>query len=582
MPTSYIPPQRPTATLPLVAGKSTTKREGTVSSNPQIDAPTESPSHPQARAAASSATPPQVPLVERASNERAETPQVAPSFPASDPLVERARNERDETPQASEQRPSHWRRKYATRLWLSDLFVLIWAVFGTQLLWFGWGNAQVSIREDSRFNELSYWAFSAILVIAWMWALALIDSRDHRVIGAGPTEYVRVARASFTFFGAIAILAFLFRVDVARGYLLITLPLGIFVLLLERWLWRQWIIAQRWVGQYSAKVLLVGSEDSVAAIARELHRSPTAGYQVVGACVPSGRVADTITGTSVPVMGNVDNIERAIAATRADTVAVTSTDDLPTMKVKQISWALEAGRQHLVLAPSIADIAGPRIHTRPVAGLPLIHVETPKFSRGQRIAKRTMDLLISVVGLILISPLLAFLAISVRLSSEGPVLFRQKRIGLKGREFEMLKFRSMVVNAEELLADLRAKQNSGNEVLFKMADDPRVTPIGKIMRKYSLDELPQLFNVLAGNMSLVGPRPPLASEVELYDTHVHRRFLMKPGITGAWQVGGRSSLSWEDSVRLDLAYVENWTLFGDLVILTKTARAALQPGETAH
>ncbi|MDR7184917.1 exopolysaccharide biosynthesis polyprenyl glycosylphosphotransferase [Microbacterium trichothecenolyticum] len=555
-----------------MAGKTTTKREGIVTSNPQIDAPTESPSNPQARAAATSASPAVA----------ADLSQVPGSFPASPSLVERARNERDETPRASEQRPSPWRRNYATRLWISDLFVLIWAVYGTQLLWFGWGNAQVAIREDSRFNEFSYWAFSAILVAAWMWALALIDSRDHRIIGAGTTEYVRVARASFTFFGTIAILAFLFRVDVARGYLLITLPLGIFVLLLERWLWRQWLIAQRWIGQYSAKVLLVGSADSVAAIARELHRSPTAGYRVVGACVPSGKIADTVPGTSVPVMGSVDNIERAIAATGADTVAVTSTDDLPPMKVKQISWALESGRQHLVLAPSIVDIAGPRIHTRPVAGLPLIHVETPKFSRGQRIAKRTMDLVMSVAGVVLVSPLLAFLAISVRLTSEGPVLFRQKRIGLKGREFEMLKFRSMVVNAEELLADLRAKQNSGNEVLFKMADDPRVTPIGKIMRKYSLDELPQLFNVLAGNMSLVGPRPPLASEVERYDTHVHRRFLMKPGITGAWQVGGRSSLSWEDSVRLDLGYVENWSLVGDLVILAKTTKAAFAPGYSAH
>ena len=575
MPTSYIPPTRPTGTLPLVAGKSTTKREGIVTSNPQIDAPTESPSNKQARAAAPSSSP------------------AAPSNPTSSPVVERARNRRDEAPDASEQtltavsrraepRRTSWRRNYATRLWISDLFVLVWVAYGTQLLWFGWGNAQVAIREDSRFNEVSYWAFSAGLVIAWMWSLSLIDSRDHRIIGAGSTEYVRVARSSFTFFGAIAILAFLLRVDVARGYLLIALPLGIFVLLLERWLWRQWLIAERWQGKFSARVLLVGSADSVAAIARELHRSPTAGYQVVGACVPSGKVADTVPGTSVPVMGSVDNVERAIAATGADTVAVTSTDDLPPLKVKQISWALEAGRQHLVLAPSIVDIAGPRIHTRPVAGLPLIHVETPKFSRGQRIAKRTMDLVVSIVGLILISPLVACLAISVRLTSEGPVLFRQKRIGLKGREFEMLKFRSMVVNAEELLADLRAKQNSGNEVLFKMADDPRVTKVGKVMRKYSLDELPQLFNVIAGNMSLVGPRPPLASEVVMYDTHVHRRFLMKPGITGAWQVGGRSSLSWEDSVRLDLGYVENWSLIGDFVILAKTAQAALAPGETAH
>ncbi|MFF2487711.1 sugar transferase [Microbacterium sp. NPDC058062] len=525
-----------------------------MTSNPQIDAPTESPSNIPARAAAALAT------------------------PADPPLVDDARNERAETPQAARQRRRSWRRDYASRLWVSDLFVLIWVVYGTQLLWFGWGNAQVAIREDSRFNELSYWFFSGVLIAAWMWALGLIDSRDHRVIGAGNTEYVRVARASFTFFGAIAILAFLFRVDVARGYLLIALPLGIFTLLLERWLWRQWLIAHRWLGQYSAKVLLVGSEESVAAIARELHRSPTAGYRVVGACVPSGKIAGTIPGTTVPVMGSVDNVERALAATGADTVAVTSTDDLPPMKVKQISWALEAGHQHLVLAPSIVDIAGPRIHTRPVAGLPLIHVETPKFSRGQRIAKRTMDLIVASIGIIVISPIVLGLAVAVRWSGPGPILFRQVRIGRRGREFEMLKFRSMVANAEELLPSLLERRDAGNEVLFKMTDDPRVTKVGRFMRKYSLDELPQLLNVIAGSMSLVGPRPPLRHEVEKYAEHVHRRFLMKPGITGAWQVGGRSSLSWEDSVRLDLAYVENWSLLGDFVILLRTVKAALAPG----
>ncbi len=476
-----------------------------------------------------------------------------------------------------------WRRAYSRRLWLSDFLALVWVVFGTQLVWFGFGNVEVSIREDSRLTEVSYWAFSAVLVLAWMWALHLVDSRDYRVIGTGTTEYTRVAQASFTLFGLIAIFAFLLRVDVARGYLLIALPVGIVVLVLERWLWRQWLIAHRSMGEYSAKVLLVGSMDSVAAIARELDRSPSAGYRVVGACVPSGRIADMIPGTTVPIMGNVNAVDRAIEATDADTVAVTSTDDLPPTKVKEISWGLEAGRQHLVLAPSIMDVAGPRIHTRPVAGLPLIHVETPKFTRGQRFAKRTGDIVISLVGVVFISPLLAGLALAVRLSSEGPVLFRQTRVGYRGKEFTMLKFRSMVINAEELLANLAAQQrDSGNEVLFKMKNDPRVTPIGRLMRKYSLDELPQLFNVLNGSMSLVGPRPPLKSEVAQYADHVHRRFLMKPGITGAWQVGGRSALSWEDSVRLDLAYVENWSLLGDLVIIARTAKAALAPGETAH
>tara|TARA_B100001146_G_scaffold223360_1_gene237820 strand:- start:1341 stop:2189 length:849 start_codon:yes stop_codon:yes gene_type:complete len=282
-------------------------------------------------------------------------------------------------------------------------------------------------------------------------------------------------------------------------------------------------------------------------------------------------------------MGNVNAIERALLATGADTVAVTSADDLPPAKVKQISWGLEAGKQHLVIAPSIADIAGPRIHIRPVSGLPLIHVETPRFSLGQRVTKRAFDLVASVLGVIVISPVLLLLTVAIMLTSTGPVLFRQERVGRNGKTFLMIKFRSMVPNAEQLLEKLLQEQrDAGNEVLFKMKNDPRVTRVGRIMRKYSLDELPQLFNVIGGSMSLVGPRPPLPREVEQYAEHVHRRFLMKPGITGLWQVSGRSSLSWDESVRLDLSYVENWTLVGDLTILLKTARAALAPGETAH
>lgn len=475
-----------------------------------------------------------------------------------------------------------WRRAYARRLMVTDFLVLVWVVYGAQIAWFGTGNATVAMAHDARINDLSYWGFSTFLILAWMWALSLIDSRSERVIGWGSQEYIRVADTSFRLFGLIAIVAFLTQIDVARGYLLISLPLGIVTLVVGRWVWRQWLIMKRQRGEFSANVLLVGSLASVTQIARELQRSSSAGYKVVGACVPSGRIAETIPGTDIPVMGNVDAVSRAIAATGADTVAVTSTDELPPDKVKEISWGLEAGRQHLVLAPSIIDIAGPRLHTRPVAGLPLIHVETPRFSKGQRVLKRAVDLTASIAGVIILSPLLLFLAMTVRLTSQGPVLFRQTRIGLRGEEFTMLKFRSMVVNAEDLLEQLaRQERDAGNEVLFKMKNDPRVTPVGRVMRKYSLDELPQLLNVIGGSMSLVGPRPPLPREVEQYADHVHRRFLAKPGITGLWQVSGRSTLSWEETVRLDLSYVENWSLLGDLVIIAKTGRAALVPGNTA-
>lgn len=477
---------------------------------------------------------------------------------------------------------SLWRRIYARRLWISDLLVLIWVVYGTQIAWFGLGAADLAISSGLVAGEISYWTFSTALILIWMLTLSLADTRDHRVIGAGSAEYARIARSSVTLFGVIAIIAFLTQVEVARGFLLISLPLGILILLFERWLWRQWLIAQRRSGAFSARVLLVGSRQSVVDIANELIRTPSAGYHVVGACVPGGAIADTIEGTDIPIIGSISALNQALDVTSADTVVVTSTDELPADKVKQISWSLEAGRQHLVLAPGIADIAGPRISSRPVAGLPLLHVETPRFSGGQRAAKRILDVTAASVGVALISPILLFLAMSIRLSSPGPVLFRQKRVGHGGREFTMLKFRSMVVDAEERLTALMDQdRDAGNAVLFKMKNDPRVTPIGRIMRRLSLDELPQLFNVIGGSMSLVGPRPPLPREVELYADHVHRRFLVKPGITGLWQVSGRSSLSWEESVRLDLSYVENWTLVGDIVILFKTARAALAPGDTA-
>lgn len=479
-------------------------------------------------------------------------------------------------------KPDRWRDRYARRLWLTDLVALVWVVYGTQIAWFGLGNVEVSIREDSRINDVSYWVFSAVLVFAWMAALSLADTRDYRVIGTGPTEYANIARASFVLFGAVAIIAFLTRVDVARGFLLISLPLGILVLIVERWLWRQWLSAKRAGGEYSARVLLVGSRESVGQIARELQRHPDAGYRVVGACVPSGAIADTIEGTTIPIMGSVNAVERAIAVTGADTVAVTSTDELPPYKVKQISWALEAGKQHLVLAPSIVDIAGPRIHMRPTAGLPLIHVETPKFTRGQAFVKRATDIVGSLVLIALSSVVLIAVAIAVKATSSGPLLYKQERVGLNGNSFYMLKFRSMRVGADRELAALLQAQGTSEQPLFKVRDDPRITPVGKFLRKYSLDELPQFFNVLGGSMSLVGPRPQIAAEVALYSEVAKRRLLARPGITGLWQVSGRSTLEWEDAVKLDLYYVENWSLFGDMTILARTCKAVLAPGESAH
>jgi exopolysaccharide biosynthesis polyprenyl glycosylphosphotransferase len=307
-----------------------------------------------------------------------------------------------------------------------------------------------------------------------------------------------------------------------------------------------------------------------------LARQPMAGYLVVGACVPARAVAGQLGDTSIPVFVNLEYLGAAMETSGADTVVISSSEDLSPEAVRKISWGLEPGRQHLVVAPSLTDIGGPRIHTRPVAGLPLIHVETPRYTGSKQFTKRAFDLVAASVLLVLLAPLLGVISLMVRLSSPGPVLFRQRRVGINGARFDMMKFRSMVTDAEAMLESLRSQQGrEGNTVLFKMANDPRVTPVGRVLRRFSLDELPQLFNVIKGSMSLVGPRPPLESEVDQYDPHVHRRFLVKPGITGLWQVSGRSNLSWEDTVRLDLYYVENWSITGDLVILWRTFKAVV-------
>lgn len=473
----------------------------------------------------------------------------------------------------------NWRSRYPRMIAISDTIVIAGVVYTSQYFWLG--NTPV-ITGESLIPSVPYWVFSTVLVAMWVLVLGWSDSRNVRIIGYGSTEYVRVIDASLRVFGALAILAFLLNVFVARGYLLTSLPIGVVALLIERWLWRHWLLRQRRDGEFCARVLLVGSPRSIRDINIELRRQPEAGYRVVGACAPGIANGALVPGTRIPVVGDVKHIDAAMAYTHADTVVVTSTDELPADEVKQISWGLEPGKQHLVLAPSIADISGPRIHTRQVAGLPLVHVETPQFSRGQMILKRSMGLALAVVIVAILSPLLLTLAALVKLTSPGPVLFRQRRVGFHGEEFEMLKFRSMVQNAEDLLPGLLDVQRDvGNEVMFKMKDDPRVTKVGKLMRRFSLDELPQLFNVIGGSMSLVGPRPPLPSEITHYDSRAHRRFLAKPGITGLWQVSGRSSLSWDETVRLDLSYVENWSIWGDLVILLKTVKAVVRPGETA-
>lgn len=424
--------------------------------------------------------------------------------------------------------------------------------------------------------EASYLLLSVALCIAWWLMLGAWNSRQSRILGSGPDEYKRVAAASLWLFGLVATFSYVFRIDTARGYVGIALPVGLIGLILARWLLRQHLSVNRQGGASMSRLLILGGPGAVAHLASSLLEARHAGYLPVAAYMPGAdKTITTEPESGLPVLGHeteTDSILEAIDVCQADSVAVSAGVQLHPQTLRHLGWALASRNIALIMAPALTDIAGPRIHTQQVAGLPLIHVTTPTLEGGQRVAKRLFDVLAAGVLLVLASPALVAIALAVKVASPGPALFRQERVGMQGSHFHMLKFRSMVVDAEQRLGDLKG-QNEGSGVLFKIKNDPRITPVGKFLRKYSLDELPQLLNVLTGSMSLVGPRPPLPKEVESYEQDVRRRLLVKPGLTGLWQVSGRSNLSWQDSVRLDLYYVENWSLAGDLVILLKTARA---------
>ncbi|MGO4784638.1 sugar transferase [Cryobacterium sp. W22_MBD10_FK3] len=470
-----------------------------------------------------------------------------------------------------------WRTIYAGRMVITDLLVLIWVVFGVQIAWFGFETADVAFRGSASDLGVSYTTVSVLVIAGWLAFLQVFGTRESRVLGTGPDEYKLIMSASMRLFGLLAIAAFLLHIDVARGYILLAFPFGTVVLVFSRWIWRQWLCAKRLDGEFVSRVLLVGSQTSTLHLARELGRQPAAGYLVVGACIPGGFDNSSLPGTEIPVFSDIDELQAAMSSVNADTVIVTSSDELSPDRIRSISWGLEPGRQHLVVAPSLTDIGGPRIHTRPVSGLPLIHVEMPRYEGRKQFTKRAFDVLGSSVLLLALSPLICLIGLIVKFTSQGPVLYRQERIGMNGEPFNMLKFRSMTVNADEQLAGLLEVQGTLDSPLFKVRNDPRLTKIGGFLRKYSLDELLQLLNVLKGDMSLVGPRPQREGEVALYDTSAHRRLFVKPGMSGLWQVSGRSNLSWEDSIRLDLYYVENWSLAGDLVILWRTIRAVVSP-----
>ncbi len=431
--------------------------------------------------------------------------------------------------------------------------------------------------EVSTYRYVDYTVVSVAIAVIWMAALSINHSRSPRIIGCGAEEYRRVVLATLAVFGGVAIISMLFKLEIARGYLMIALPAGIAFLVFLRYMARRVIrhVRQKH-GRCITRVLVVGSTSAVRDLTQSLAREPKSEYEVVGACIPGPVIRTKIDVAGVgeiPTFGDESNVVGAVTATNSHAVAVTATERLNGRGIRDLSWELEKLDIDLLVAPGVVDVAGPRLQMRPVAGLPLIHVEKPQYHGAKRFQKRLFDVAFSGSVLIFGLPILLAVAIAVKFTSNGPIFYRQERIGLDGNPFEMIKFRTMVDGADKMVGKLAALNESEGGVLFKIRQDPRVTPVGRILRKYSIDELPQFINVLKRDMSVVGPRPPLAKEVKSYDDFTKRRLLVRPGITGLWQVSGRSDLSWEDSVRLDMFYVENWSMISDLLIALKTVRA---------
>ncbi|WP_162850924.1 sugar transferase [Amnibacterium kyonggiense] len=498
-----------------------------------------------------------------------------PRLTGETPRPRAGRRLRDEQPIGLPIRRTNptWEKAFQRRLIASDAILLALTLAGTQVIWLGAETSPTYIATTMPVS-VPYSLASVVLFVLWMAFLKLFGTRSPRVIGSGFAEYSRVAGASFRLFGLLAIVALLLQFNPARGYIVTAFPAGVALLIGSRWAWRQWLRRQRRSGRYLIRVLLVGAPSSVEHLYEEFTRRKYLGFEIVGACLPK-RIKD---GADVPVerLGSFEDVGVIARRLRVHAVALAGSEELPPEAVRRIGWRLESTGVDLMVAPAITEVAGTRIHTRPVGGLPLMYVDSPSYDGGKKIAKSVLDFGLAWLAIVVTSPLMIATAIGVKLTSPGPVLFRQQRIGLNGKAFDVYKFRSMRIGADAELAELLREQGTDDKPLFKVENDPRITRFGAFIRKYSLDELPQFFNVVRGDMSIVGPRPQRAEEVALYDNAAGRRLLVKPGITGLWQVSGRSDLSWEDTIRLDLYYAENWSLFDDFVILLWTVKTVLQ------
>jgi exopolysaccharide biosynthesis polyprenyl glycosylphosphotransferase len=465
-------------------------------------------------------------------------------------------------------RDAHWGLVYRQSVLLIDgLAALSAAALGAAL------RPEPDPRQwDGTVSRLS------VIVLPVLWTVTLAMIRDHhRQQFRGFRDDCRdVAIASGGILVVFAVLTSLWHFSWPATFVL-ALLLGSSVLtLLGRAVAGRILRALRRRGKCLHRILAVGHPAAVRAIVDHISRQSSPVAEVVGCCLPgTSRRDETPLPMQVRVYTGIDQVLTAGEAVGADVVAVLPCQEVDGAALRRLTWALEGRPWQLMVIPWLADVDLPPLAVTPIGDLPSLHVRRTRVSGPRWTAKLGIEWLLALIAVLVTAPLLIGIAAAVRLSSPGPALFKQVRVGRQGRPFPCLKFRTMYVGAEHRRHELRTLNINSDGLLFKMRDDPRVTPVGAVLRRWSLDELPQLFNILAGHMSLVGPRPALPVEAVRYDEDVRRRLLVKPGLTGLWQVSGRSELPWHEAVRLDLRYIDNWSLGLDARILSRTAFAVL-------
>jgi exopolysaccharide biosynthesis polyprenyl glycosylphosphotransferase len=446
---------------------------------------------------------------------------------------------------------------------ISDVLVTILTSVGV--------GGLISVGGAALFKDLTLGFLTVVTVLC---SLAMNRAWHPTVLGQGAEEYVRLGRGMFAGAIALGLAGLATGVVTTRPWVFIVIPSTAVIGLGFRYLLRQVLHRARYEGECLLPVMAAGSIDTVRDLIKRTKDAPHVGWRVDAICTVDGAGENGMEVEGVPVIGSIDELANHVRRGGYRIVAVTADSYWNPRRLQRLAWQLEGSGAEMVVAPTLMEVAGPRLHVSGVLGMPLLRVSAPVFSGMRRVVKGVMDRVGAAMLITLSLPFLLLAAIAIAVDSRGSVFYTQRRVGKGGKEFTILKFRTMVRNAHQVKQQLAAV-NEGAGVLFKMRKDPRVTRVGSILRRYSIDELPQLFNVLTGSMSLVGPRPPLPEESARYEEDVRRRLLVKPGLTGLWQVSGRSDLSWEEAVRLDLRYVEDWSLAMDAMILWKTFRAVL-------